>query len=342
MAPIGIMDIFPALGQWVQGNRDALMAPYAERAQEQAQTLLGAPAANAMQMDESGLVSGVSTPGSGLMQDPNDYMNQMQYALGLMGTPGYESAGLQFQNQAVANQLGNPAREQAQRNFEAQQMQRAQLAAQQAGVQAAQFQQNQQRQMTQDALSQSRGMARDANAILQPIREGVKLYSNVNDVVRDKGFSGMNLTDDTVMTKTLAKLVLPNEAVMEGDIAALQTMEGLTPAIRAAASKIGMGVPLQAQERTQLYDQIQRLGRQQLGELNQTRQDFEQRAVRANFDPRDVLRTAPTVNTGDYRQAPPPQVTPEIEQRLNAKAAEEDPSWLPSITAPQWYQDMMQ
>lgn len=283
----GLLDLFPALGQWVQGNRDALMAPYRENAQQQAQGLLGAPAASAMQTDAQGLTSGMTTQGSGLMQDPNDYMKQMQYSLGLMGTPGYEQAGLQMQGQALQHQMGQGARDQVQANWQAQQ---------------AQMQANRGSLTQNEYLTQSTGMATDAKAILQPLRDSVMLYSNINNVVKDKGFHGMTLTDDTVMTKTLAKLMLPNEAVMEGDIIALQTMEGLDPIIRSLAGKIGTGKALNVTERQQLYDQIQRLGAQNLQEFNQTRQDFEGRAQRAQFDPRDVLRSAPNVNNTDYRQ----------------------------------------
>ena len=87
MGRLSIMDIFPALGNYVARNR----AEYAQTAlgnqPEQLQQLLGAPPVDYSRTDAGGLTTGMQTMGSGLMADTMNFKNQAQVAGGLMWLP---------------------------------------------------------------------------------------------------------------------------------------------------------------------------------------------------------------------------------------------------------------
>ena len=105
---LSIIDIFPALGQYVARNRAAMAQTALGNQPDEVQRLLGAGPASTMGTDAGGLTSGISTPGSGLMANPMDFQNQAQFATGLMGLPAYQGAGQQYMGQAMANQMGLP------------------------------------------------------------------------------------------------------------------------------------------------------------------------------------------------------------------------------------------
>ncbi len=290
-----LTDLFPGLGQWIEGNREMIQRPGRQRAQTRAETLLGAPAVpGQVTTGADGLTTAIDAMGGvGLMSDPNDFYNQMQYATGLMTTPYYDQAGQTFMNQATSEMLAGPAR----------QAERARL---QANWEAEQTDKKKYRMgngmyenMNQLQAAET-GLAKDAESVLAPLREGVGLYNNVQGVIRDKGFHGMNLVDDTIMVKSLAKLILPNEAVMEGDVAAIAQMEGVPAIVKGIARKLGSGMELLPEERQMLYDQLQRLGQQRVGEWQQKRADYIKRAESYSMTPSNVVFTAMDVDPTNY------------------------------------------
>ena len=319
-----LTDIFPGLGQWMEEQREKVQAPGRARGLTRAETLLGAPAREASaSTDDQGLTTGFDAfAGQGLMEDPNDFYNQMQYGLGLMATPYYGDAGQNFLSQSVSEMLQAPrARreaEQAQSNWQAEQQQRTlQHQAQREQAMAT-------RQAAQQVAhaNQTGALYKDAQALLAGPRESIMLFDNVQTTVRDKGFSGMNITDDVVLVKSLAKMLLPNEAVMEGDIQALATMEGLPAAIKSLAAKAGAGWELLPFERQQLYDQLYQLGEQKMQQLGQDRADFTERAQRRGMDVRDVL---PTALQPDMENLSGGTLGAELNAKLDAQYESENP-----------------
>jgi hypothetical protein len=308
--------LLPGLGDYMQGNRDRRDQISRTQAVQQGNTLLGAPAASAFQQGDDGLITGVSTQGSGLMSNPDDRATQQRYGLGLLGNEYTAGLGQQYLGQINQDFLAQPQRN---ANFQAQQQQ------QQRDSQLAQ--EKEQRQLGTAYANQSGALYTDAEARLSGPREAINLLNNVQTTVQGKGFEGMNLTDDTIMVKSLAKLLLPNEAVMEGDISALSTMTGIPAVMKSLAAKIGMGKPLEVHERQQLYDQLFQLGQQRGQEYQQVRSDFDERAQRRNINVKDVLGTAVEADLQNYNTSPnqpppgpykPAPITQEILQNREA------------------------
>ncbi len=317
--------IIPALGEWMERSKERAQAPGRQRALEQAETLMGAPAREAYsRTDEQGLTTGFeSFGGTGLMQDPNDFYNQMQYAQGLMTTPYFEQAGQNAMSQSMDQMLQAPrmaaesklAQENWQKNYQQQQQQNMAQRQQAAATRAA-----------ADSVAranQTGALYKDAQALLKGPRESIKLFDNVQTTVRLKGFSGMNITDDTVMIKSLAKILLPEEAVMEGDISALATMEGIPAAVKSLAAKAGAGWELLPEERQQLYDQLFQLGQQKMGQIQSDRGDFTERATRRGMNINDVLPSALTPDMTNRRSGQ--KLSPELNATLDAQYEAENP-----------------
>jgi hypothetical protein len=319
--------LIPALGEWMERNAERAQAPGRQRALERAETLMGAP----MRPDQTSTgADGLTTSmpgfgGTGLMENPQDFQNQMGMAMGLMATPYYEQAGQNFMSQSVDRMLQAPRQQaeaqQAQSNWQAEQAQRAQQnRAQQQQARATASRAN-----NVAYANQSNALYDDAQALLKAPRQAIALFDNVQTTVRDKGFSGMSITDDTVMVKSLAKLLLPDEAVMEGDITALATMGGLPAVVKSLAGKIGAGIELLPGERQQLYDQLHQLGQQKMQQYTSDRGDFEARAQKRGIDVNDVLNTAITADMADLNPPQPGTVSPELNAQLDAQYEAENP-----------------
>jgi hypothetical protein len=328
---LNLVNMFPALGNWLQQNQYAARAPM----RQQAETLLGAPAAAAVNytpFDGNYLTSGVSTIGSGLMQAPDDDRNRMNFAQSLMQVPGYEQIGAQYAQAYQQDMLARPQRQaeaalalekwaaeqQNNRAIRSEAAQRLAIEQQKAAREAAEAQRKEAMRYgpsgmfenVTDYTTVANTLRDDAYQELAPVRESAQLFANVQDTVRRKGFANMSVTDDVVLTKSLAKLLLPKEAVMEGDITALQTMEGLPALVKGFAAKLSMGKKLEPDERRQLYDQLFALGQQRVGELGELRSSYEERAAKRFVRPGDVLSPLLNIDTQDMRELFPDNTTP--------------------------------
>lgn len=310
---LGITDFFPGLGQWIEGNRRAIEAPGRARSLQQAETLLGAPAREASaETDDMGLTTGFDAyGGSGLMEDPNDFYNQMQYGLGLMGTPYYEQAGQGFMQQAVTSMLQRPAAEsaarQAQANWEAEQAIKKQeherKMAAMTGFGGAMPYENQTAYNTA-----ANALFDDARTVTAPLRDSLRLYGDMQRTIATKGLTGMSLIDDTMLVKTLAKVQNPSEAVMEGDVKAIAASDTYDQLLRSLADKVGLAKELTPYERQTLYDALQNMGEQRGAELQQLRGHLSEQAQRRHVNPADVLMPGLDVDMTNYRG--PQQVKP--------------------------------
>lgn len=303
---IGLMDVFPGLGSWVMENRAAIERPFRERGQQQAETLLGAaPREASATTDELGLTTGFDAyGGAGLMEDPEDFYNQMQYGLGLMATPYYEQAGQSFMQQAVSSMLQRPIEQQRiakeQQRWQAEQdikrLERERELAMRTG-----YGENKPYANQTEYNTAANALQADAVAATDPLRSSLRLYGDVQRVVGTKGLSGMSLIDDTLLIKTLAKVQNPTEAVMEGDVRAIAASDTYDQLLRTLAGKVGLNKELNPYERQMLYDALQNMATQRAGELDQFRGEFADRAVRRGVDPRDILNPMLGVDATNYR-----------------------------------------
>jgi hypothetical protein len=303
---IGLMDVFPGLGSWVMENRAAIERPFRERGQTQAETLLGAaPREASATTDEMGLTTGFdSFGGTGLMEDPEDFYNQMQYGLGLMATPYYEQAGQTFMSQAVQSMLQRPMEQQRiakeQERWQAEQeikrLERERELAMRTG-----YGENKPYANQTEYNTAANALQADAVAATDPLRSSLRLYGDVQRVVGSKGLTGMSLIDDTLLVKTLAKVQNPTEAVMEGDVKAIAASDTYDQLLRTLAGKVGLNKELNPYERQMLYDALQNMATQRAGELDQFRGEFTDRAVRRGVDPRDILNPMLGVDSTNYR-----------------------------------------
>ncbi|GAF72385.1 unnamed protein product, partial [marine sediment metagenome] len=272
-------------------NRDALMQPYRQRAGEQAANLLGAPAASTMNTDEQGLTSGVSTQGSGLMQgnSDQDYFQQMQYAQGLMNTPGFESAGLNFQNQALQHQLGGDARDQAQTNWQ------------------ATYDQNElvkQQQLKKDRLGITNTFRDDFEKASAPYRAGTQIYQDFQNMAKSRGaVSNWTMIDDVASIKNAAKLILPAEAVIGDDASLLAQTDKLPVGLQTLINQaLGMGKPLTDNQRRDLAQTISERSYMQSQRLDQLENTYRGYAEQESLRSEQIVRPRLEQDTTRYTQ----------------------------------------
>lgn len=317
----GITDLFPSLGAFIQRNREKVRAPQRAKSLARAEGLLGSEGTSFEEFGQGDTAEfGQVQEPTGLMADPESFYNQMKYSLGLMATPGYEGAGRQFASQAMQSQLGMQGRQQAQRNW----------AAEQARLQG-----KTRRDITREQQAQANVLRDDFETRIDPLRNSVRMFGNVQNMFREKGVNNMTVADDEVMIKTLAKMILPKEAVMSMDAVELSKNEGLPSAMRAALAKIGVRTELQAEERRTLYSTILQMGGQQAQEYQDVRGQYQQMAQRDQVNPFDVMGQQMAIDTGDWSYAgassgartPPPEVT-QADGSITVDSGEPDNPWI--------------
>jgi hypothetical protein len=324
----GLTDMFPSLGAWIQGNREKVNAPLRERSTNRALGLLGEPG-NLNDDFERNLYEEETSP-TGLMADPESFYSQMKYGLGLMAIPGYESAGQDFASQAMQSQLGLKQARQEQANWQVNQ-DRLKSETDEAKLRAEATE----KRLDKSAYQiQTGAIYKDYVKAAEPYRTAADLMTNVDTLVQQKGISGMSLIDDIQLVKSYAKMLLPKEAVMEGDISALTrvdiTKNPELGVIRTYAAKLLGTTPLTDAERIDLYDAMHRNSANSYQNYAKLRETFEQKAVRGEYNPDDVRRAdmapggQPSLMSPAMRQEaglvkpPPPSEEEEAEQaRIN-------------------------
>jgi len=322
---MGLMDFYfdnvrKASQARAQGGLDAR----AQVMQENAPAAQGLMGYNTMQTGADGLTTGMA---SGLMaEDQNDPRTFMQLGTGLMGIPGYQQAGQQVMGQAVANQLGRAG--EAAKLAEQRRYHDAQIEMQRQAAELVKRQmQGPYKDMSQYATA-SGGLRDDARAELAPFRQQMSLYNTVQDLVAEKGFVGMSITDDELFIKSYAKMLLPNEAVMTDDIQRIAMTDKVDSVVRGLAAKVGYGTQLTGAEREQLWASMYRTAESAAPRYEQLRSDYTERAMRMYINPSDVLNTAITM---DQRRFDTPGQTSQVSdpamiQQLDEAARGQDPN----------------
>jgi hypothetical protein len=339
MAPgvgrLGIADLIPGLGAWVQETRQNIQRPFLEQAEQRALGLLGTEGTS---FEDFGRMGGPAQDydqvqeATGLMADPTDFYNQMRYATGLMATPFYQQAGQQFAGQFIANQLGLPQRLQEQRNWQAEYQQRQDNWQADQQRRAAEAARNLGVDQEQRIFERANTLRDDYTKAAEPYRQALETYSNVQAIFANRGPESMTTTDDTALIKAYAKILLPNEAVMQDDVAAIAASDDISSVFRGFASRINAKMPLEPDERRELYQAITELSGNQLKGYNQLRADYRARAERATVLPADVMRSQMQIDQANYGgQTPPekfqnPPVTdPELLRRIEEADRQQNP-----------------
>lgn len=308
-----------AAGQ-MQARAD-LMQEYAPQAQD----IIGMPAAGPPDM------YGNQPQGpTGLMAaDPNDPMSFISAGAGLMQLPGYGQFANTFLSQAISNQLGRP-------------MQQAQLDETRRMNNARLQQSMYQWQMEQAAKQAQRGgldfkqqqevtnaLADDARAAVQPYRQSIELYNTVNDVIGARGgYTNMQVSDDELLMKSYAKMLLPNEAVMTDDINRIARSGSLNDIVKGMANKISLGIALLPEERDNLWRSMNTLMKSKLPQYEEERRYFQQRALDARLDPSMILRNAIAMDARTFERPgfsskSESTLSPEMNQQLTEQADRE-------------------
>jgi hypothetical protein len=297
-----ITDIFPGLGDWVQGTRDARNQASRGQAVNQANVLLGAPAASTFQQGPDGLITGVSTQGSGLMQDPRDLGNQQRYGLGLMGNEFTDQAGQSYLSQINADFLGQPERD---RNFNQQQAQFNIVNAKAAqDKQIAAQAVIDKRRIDDQALTNT--YRDDFNKAAAPFATGVDIYQDFQSMAKARGaVSNWTLVDDVATIKNAAKLILPKEAVIGDDASLLAATSQLTPALQAMVSDaLGMQKPLTDDQRRDLAQTIQERGGASLQRLESLEGDYRKSAAQNQLLDNQIISSRALADTNRYTKPP--------------------------------------
>lgn len=291
---MGLMDFyFNNIQRAERARQDARLNAQADMLQRGAprvQEIMGSPAAGPPDM-----YGRQPQAATGLMgADPNDPMSFIQAGMGLMQIPGYQGAANTFLGNAVSNQLGRAGEaarlDETRRYNDARlEMQRQEAARKQANM-IGPYQ-----DMAQYA-STSGGLRDDARAELEPFRQQMGLYNTVQDLVGEKGFSGMSIADDELFIKSYAKMLLPNEAVMTDDIQRIATSDKVDSVVRGLAAKVGYGTKLTDAEREQLWSSMYRTASSAAPRYEQLRTDYTERAMRMYINPSDILNTAITMD----------------------------------------------
>jgi hypothetical protein len=344
----GLAELFPFFADLASQNQ--LGRDRAGRAQGVlgAETLLGAPAANAFQTDQQGLTSGVATAGSGLLAaGPRDFGAQQRYGLGLLADPYTAAAGQQFLSQVNADFLAQPGRDrlfkESQRISgldEAQRQTENQLKADALVRQKSQYR-GASNQYDTPALYQSaaRGMGNDYRTDTKDLRQSNLLARNVQNMIAKRGgVANMTIVDQVLAVKTLVKSQFPDEAVMGEDIRNLENKEGLTGGLRSAMQSLGSDIKLTPAQMLPILESLQSSATQNGQQLESVRATYLDRAERAGINPDDVVLAGLDSAFEDLPKAGSPAgtFTPEeatLQQQLDDQFAKDNPSWFDPLVS---------
>jgi hypothetical protein len=343
----GLAELFPFFADLASQNQ--LGRDRAGRAQgvQAAETLLGAPAANAFQTDEQGLTSGVATGGSGLMgAGPRDFGAQQRYGLGLLADPYTAAAGQNFLTQINADFLDQPQRnrlfEENQRISglnEAQRQTENKLKADALVRKKSQYR-GANNEYDTPALYQSaaKAMAADANRDNKDLRQSNLLARNVQNTIAQRGgVNNLTIVDQVLATKTLVKAMFPTEAVMSDDIQSLENREGLPGFIRSAIVSLGSDIKLRPEQMLPILEALQSSAQQNGEQLESNRAVYLGRAERAGINPEDVLLAELETGFEGLPKAgrPAGSFTPEeaaLQSELDAQYENDNPGIIDRVT----------
>jgi len=235
----------------VSGLMGQAQAPYQMGEEElfpgeiQAEAISSGLPAGTTYPEQVAATQGLMTKGAGYLgsiQDPTQLAQAKLYG-GLMSVPGYEQIGAQGLS-GIQAQQGLMAR---------------QAATKQPMV--GQFKD------MNEYLKARRELRKEWTPQLAPSRESIRKYNQATDIVtKRKGFAKMTGADDTVMIKAFASMILPGEAVMEGDIATIVNQSGLPGTLQSYLQAFKGEGQLGLVQRQEIYDAMTGLAQRAYGE----------------------------------------------------------------------------
>ena len=223
---------------------------------------------------------GLMTKGAGLL---GGEVTPAEFYGGLMTTPGYQATGAQgLQN--IAAQQGLMAR---------------QLAKQKPMI--GQFKD------MPDYLKARRELRKEWQPQLAPSRESIRKFNQATDIItKRKGFVDMTGADDTVLIKAFASMILPGEAVMEGDIATIVNQSGLPGTLQSYLQAFKGEGQLGLTQRQEIYDAMTGLAERANRENIDIRAQMEPDISMGQIDPRGLFRSPLQYKPYTPKASPPP------------------------------------
>jgi hypothetical protein len=330
--------LLPGLGDYMQGNRDRRDQISRRQALTQEEILDGAPAASTMQQGADGLITGVSTPGSGLMQNPNDFNTQRRYGLGLMGNEYTAGLGEDYLRQINAEHIAQPA---------------AQMLAQESlrrfninqGKEALDKQLAEQKVLEDRRLADqasTKAFRNDFDAKAKPYRKSVEMFESFQTMAQNRGsVENWSLIDDVASIKTYAKMVLGDEAVMNDDQQVIAVSSQLSQGVRTMINQaFGAGTALTPNQRRQLAQSIAERAGGALQNLQQEERNYQGYADTAGLLRDEIVGQRQKTDTTRYAKPPVRDAAPNftedeaaLQQSLDEQHAQENPQWFDPLVS---------
>lgn len=243
-------------------------------------------------------IEGLSNAGTGLLADPNNQTNQLQFGADIFSAGG-EAFGQSLIQQSLG--FGQQDKQQSQGfGFQAQENSLNRIQKQEIADAKAQA------LVTKDASTNSQfgGFATKAAQTMATVTQNkefakqaavpqvaIARFNDATDIVTAAGgFDQMSGADDIGLIKNFAKFLLPNEAVMTDDqIQAVKSSSIWQQMLTWNEQLAGEGGALSAQTRENLYSTMAGLADSRVAELERMTANAQQLAVGTGIDPSLVL-----------------------------------------------------
>lgn len=246
--------------EWLKAG---MAAKQRREGQEQFGGLLGQKQ-TPYQMDESEMfpgeqpIQGLQNKGTGLL---GGEINPMEFYAKTASIPGYEQFGM-------SGLLG---------------LQKAQIDAQ-SKTQFGGFKD------LNEFLKAKDNIRNRANTQLAPHRESLRKYNQATNIINQRGgFDKLGGADDTLLIKAFASMMLPGEAVMEGDIGAIINQDGIPGWLKSFVQKVQGEGQLAPPERAKIYRTMTDLAEQANKEYGDVRGLFDVDIQQGGFNPKAIF-----------------------------------------------------
>ena len=239
------------------------------------------------------LAPGLMTKGTGYIGtiDPQrspEKLAQAELFGGLMSVPGSEQIGAQGM-QGMFGREGLMARQQAAADI-------AESAKEPTYGQFKNYDQY---------LKARQSLRKEWNPQLAPSRESIRKYNQATDIVtKRKGYAKMTGADDTVLIKGFASMILPGEAVMEGDIATIVNQAGLPGTLQSYLQAFKGEGQLGTLQRQEIYNAMTGLAERANKENLDIRAQMQPDIIAGQFDQRGLFRSP--LEYSPYKSVAPP------------------------------------
>ncbi len=148
-----------------------------------------------------------------------------------------------------------------------------------------------------DHLDASRNLRNNVDQYIKPSKIRLAKYNSVTKLANNReGFENFKGADDTVLFKAFASMILPGEAVMEGDIQAIVNQAGLPGRVQSYIQVFKGEGTLDPKERKFIYRTMTDLASSAAEENQSVRNQFENDVDVGGFDPQSIFGKEQVMN----------------------------------------------